>query len=214
MNGESLILAIETALPNGSLSLLRGKLCAASRMCDSTVRLSENLLPSIAAFLGDNSLRLADIDLIAVSTGPGSLTGIRVGMSIARALAFGLNIPCVEVSLTGALKSAARASAENKAGIINEAGIIIILVPLGKNRILWEVFAADENSGAPADVYNVNSFADLTEYINGLDVQTTLVVESTIFPEYEKRLRTNLNAACLVTRASDNTSKYIGLKID
>mgnify|MGYP002626729361 CR=1 FL=1 len=48
-------------------------------------------------------MRLAEIDRIAVTTGPGSFTGVRVGLSFARALALALGIPCVGVSTLEAL---------------------------------------------------------------------------------------------------------------
>lgn len=51
------------------------------------------VLPMIDALLKKYKLKLTDIDTIRVETGPGSFTGLRVGISIANALGYSLNIP-------------------------------------------------------------------------------------------------------------------------
>lgn len=54
---------------------------------------SQNLLPLIEKILTKNRLTLKDLTGIKVNTGPGSFTGLRVGISVANALAFSLKIP-------------------------------------------------------------------------------------------------------------------------
>ncbi|HEY2810615.1 MAG TPA: tRNA (adenosine(37)-N6)-threonylcarbamoyltransferase complex dimerization subunit type 1 TsaB [Rhabdochlamydiaceae bacterium] len=56
-------------------------------------RLSQTLLPSLAVLLQEKGLALQDIASLAVGVGPGSYTGTRVGVTVARTLSFGLNIP-------------------------------------------------------------------------------------------------------------------------
>ncbi|MCX8071283.1 MAG: tRNA (adenosine(37)-N6)-threonylcarbamoyltransferase complex dimerization subunit type 1 TsaB [Candidatus Binatia bacterium] len=65
------------------------------------------LLPAIRALLKDASVTLADIDAVAVSVGPGSFTGLRVGLSVAKGLAFARKIPVVAVPTLEALAYAA-----------------------------------------------------------------------------------------------------------
>ena len=57
-----------------------------------------NLTPQIDQILKENGLKAGDLTAVAVSHGPGSFTGIRIGVSTARALAQILNIPCIAVS--------------------------------------------------------------------------------------------------------------------
>src|SRR3989344_6675535 len=54
---------------------------------------SQSLLPAIAKILKKNKKTLSDIKAVEVNTGPGSFTGTRVGVSVANALGFALNIP-------------------------------------------------------------------------------------------------------------------------
>ncbi len=61
---------------------------------------SQTLLPMIDTALKNASLKVADLDLIAVSNGPGSFTGVRIGVSAVKGIAQPLDIPCVSVSTT------------------------------------------------------------------------------------------------------------------
>lgn len=66
-------------------------------------RASEVLLPAIDSTLSDIRLALAQADFIACVIGPGSFTGIRIGISTARAFSYALNIPCVAVNYLQAM---------------------------------------------------------------------------------------------------------------
>ncbi len=59
---------------------------------------SQTLVPMIDALLNSTKLELSDIDYFAVNTGPGSFTGIRIGVSVVKGMAMALNKPCVSVS--------------------------------------------------------------------------------------------------------------------
>lgn len=68
---------------------------------------SRTLLPMVQNLLDSLSISLGDIDVIAVAIGPGSFTGIRIGVSAAKGLAFGLDIPICAVSTLLAMAYAA-----------------------------------------------------------------------------------------------------------
>lgn len=59
---------------------------------------AELLIPSIARMLEKNKMKLEDLSLLACDVGPGSFTGVRVGLSTARAMAQGLSLPLVGVN--------------------------------------------------------------------------------------------------------------------
>jgi tRNA threonylcarbamoyl adenosine modification protein YeaZ len=69
-------------------------------------RHGETLLPSIERFLGEQNIRRSRLTGIAVGTGPGAFTGLRVGIATAKGIAHGLGIPIVGVSTAEALLAA------------------------------------------------------------------------------------------------------------
>ena len=64
---------------------------------------SASLLPAIRTLLSAASLAPEDVGLFAVSAGPGSFTGVRIGVATVKGLAFGREVPCVGVSSLAAL---------------------------------------------------------------------------------------------------------------
>lgn len=97
------MLGIDTALDACSVALTRdGKTLA--QMSDPMTRgQAERLAPMVRDLVRQAGIAFRDIDRIAVTTGPGSFTGVRVGLSFARALALALGKPCLGVSTLEAL---------------------------------------------------------------------------------------------------------------
>ena len=91
-----MIIAIDGASTDQSLALATpdGALIAEDAW-SSAQRQSAELLPRLLGMLGDRSLH--DASAIAVGTGPGSFTGLRMAMALAKGLAFGLHVPIVGV---------------------------------------------------------------------------------------------------------------------
>ena len=65
--------------------------------------LSEEALPSIVGLFNEQNLKATDIDKIIVVNGPGSFTGIRIGITIAKVFAWSLNIPITTISALEAM---------------------------------------------------------------------------------------------------------------
>ena len=127
------ILAIDTATTHAVValgtadgSLLEGRSWLAG------YRHGEELLARLEALLGDNGVRTADLGGIAVGTGPGAFTGLRVGIATAKALAHALGLPIVGIATGSALLAAAAASDAPGA-----SGALVLLQPAGANdRVL------------------------------------------------------------------------------
>ncbi|MBQ9930938.1 MAG: tRNA (adenosine(37)-N6)-threonylcarbamoyltransferase complex dimerization subunit type 1 TsaB [Firmicutes bacterium] len=81
------ILAIETTGPQASAALINHKGQVWEEISERTLSHLQNLIPMVDTLLRKCGLKINDIDGIAVSEGPGSFTGIRIGVSTARALA-------------------------------------------------------------------------------------------------------------------------------
>jgi tRNA threonylcarbamoyladenosine biosynthesis protein TsaB len=90
------LLAIDTAAPRLQLALLAGDR-ADALIEDMAQGQAERICPAIDELLARNGLAYKDLARIAVTTGPGSFTGLRIGLSAARGLGLALNIPVVGV---------------------------------------------------------------------------------------------------------------------
>lgn len=98
-----LILAFESSAKAASAALVRdGKLISQYSQCSGLTH-SRTLLPMGEDMLKNAELKLSDVDLIAVAHGPGSFTGIRIGVSMVKGLAWAAEKPCVGVSTLEAL---------------------------------------------------------------------------------------------------------------
>jgi tRNA threonylcarbamoyl adenosine modification protein YeaZ len=92
------VLALDTSTRRGSVALLSGIDVAGELRLDSLETHSARLLRSVDFLLGMTGWQLRDLGLIAVGLGPGSFTGIRIGVSTALGLAQTLRIPFAGVS--------------------------------------------------------------------------------------------------------------------
>ncbi|GGK36059.1 MULTISPECIES: tRNA (adenosine(37)-N6)-threonylcarbamoyltransferase complex dimerization subunit type 1 TsaB [Flavobacteriaceae] len=93
------LLNIETATKNCSVSLAKdGKTVALKELNDGGYSHAEKLHEFIKTVLVDTNISISDLDAIAVSKGPGSYTGLRIGVSAAKGLCFALNVPLISVN--------------------------------------------------------------------------------------------------------------------
>ena len=103
---------------------------------DNGLTQSELLLPMAENLLASLKLNFGDIELFATSVGPGSFTGVRIGVSLVKGLAFGRDIPCVGVSTLEAL-------AENLAGL---KGIFVPCMDARRGQVYSATFRSDGQS--------------------------------------------------------------------
>ena len=98
-----LILAFESSARPASVALLRdGSLLSQYSQCSALTH-SRTLLPMAEDMLKNAELTIGDVDLFAVAHGPGSFTGVRIGVSTVKGLAWAANKPCVGVSTLEAM---------------------------------------------------------------------------------------------------------------
>ncbi len=98
-----LILAIETTAVTASAALVDENGIIANFNVNNKLTHSQKLLPMIDAVLVQSGYSIEDVELFCVSAGPGSFTGVRIGIATIKGLAFAHNIPCVTVSSLEAL---------------------------------------------------------------------------------------------------------------
>jgi len=97
------ILALESSALTASVAVCEdGRLLGEYTQNNGNTH-SENLLPMVESLLSFLGLEISDIDGFAVSAGPGSFTGVRIGVATLKGLAFGSGKPCIGVSTLEAL---------------------------------------------------------------------------------------------------------------
>ena len=147
----AIILNIETATKNCSVSIAKeGSILAIKELNDGNYSHAEKLHPFIQDVLQEASVKNEDIDAVAVSKGPGSYTGLRIGVSAAKGLCFAFDKPLISIET---LESLARKTTIEK-------GVIIPMLDARR----MEVYAAVYNTNyeqlreIKAEIIEENSF--------------------------------------------------------
>lgn len=136
MDHSPLILSLETATLGGSVWLGRGDLELSARKGDPAISQSNTLLRDIDDCLREATLSLENVDLFSCASGPGSFTGLRIGVATLKALAATLNRPCIGIPTLAAVAHSAGASAATLA-----------LLPAGRGEVFVQMFSVSNAPG-------------------------------------------------------------------
>ena len=131
------VLAIDTASPDASVALVSGSEIFVETL-PSERRASEELLPALRRLLEAAGVAIADCDRIAVCAGPGSFTGVRVGLATAWGLSRAAGIPLEAVSTLEAIAETAR----------GEAPRVLAVLDAGRGEVVCREFAFGMDSPA------------------------------------------------------------------
>ncbi|MCD9575834.1 tRNA (adenosine(37)-N6)-threonylcarbamoyltransferase complex dimerization subunit type 1 TsaB [Flavobacterium soyae] len=152
----SFILNIETATKNCSVSIAKnGETIFCKEIAEEGYSHAEKLHVFIEEVIAESGITVQDLGAIAVSQGPGSYTGLRIGVSAAKGLCFALNIPLIAVDTLQTLASKANVS----------DGKIIPMLDARRMEVYSEIFNADleVERGIQAEIITEDSFAAYTE---------------------------------------------------
>ncbi|NLZ71307.1 MAG: tRNA (adenosine(37)-N6)-threonylcarbamoyltransferase complex dimerization subunit type 1 TsaB [Clostridiaceae bacterium] len=103
LSNDFYLLAFDTSGKSLSIAILKQDQLLAEKFLNINNQHSVNFLPALKGLLEETNLSFNDISALAVSIGPGSFTGIRIGVSTANTMAFDLNIPIFGISSLKAL---------------------------------------------------------------------------------------------------------------
>ncbi|OXA67420.1 tRNA (adenosine(37)-N6)-threonylcarbamoyltransferase complex dimerization subunit type 1 TsaB [Flavobacterium aquidurense] len=152
----SFILNIETATKNCSVSIAKnGETIVCKEIAEEGYSHAEKLHVFIEEVIAEAGITVQDLIAVAVSQGPGSYTGLRIGVSAAKGLCYALNIPLIAVDTLQTLASQANVS----------DGKIIPMIDARRMEVYSEIFTADLEIERPieAEVITEDSFKDYTE---------------------------------------------------
>ncbi len=146
------ILLLETSTASLTVALAEDGVVTARRICREPRMQASLTAPLVKEVLDEKNLGVRDCDAICVSKGPGSYTGLRVGVSTAKGLAFGAGIPLLSMGTLDILVAGARGF----------EGRIIPMIDARRMEVYTAVFSADGEQLSPveAKVIDEQSFAD------------------------------------------------------
>lgn len=161
------VLGIDTTAGVASVAITENGKILSSFDLDSGNTHSRTLLPMISSSLTALSLTPQDIDLYAVSAGPGSFTGVRIGAATVKGLAFAKDTPCVGVSSLAAM-------AENLREL---KGVICPVINARSSRVFTALFECDGSSHprrlTEDDAISLSDLGTALEAYGGRDIYFT-----------------------------------------
>ena len=137
---EPFILSLETATLAGSIAVSSGSTILAKQVGRPDVSHSNTLLSDINEILSQSDLSIRDMDLFAVASGPGSFTGLRIGLATVKALATTLDRPCIGIPTLEAIA--------HSAGV---ADAVVAMLPAGRGEVFVQMFSTLHGSVAASD---------------------------------------------------------------
>lgn len=159
-----LILAMDSTAVAASVALLSDGVPLAAFHLNNGNTHSETLLPMVEGVLRCTGKTVQDIDLFAVSAGPGSFTGVRIGVATLKGLAFGRGKPCVGVSTLEAL-------AQN---LVPTTGILCPVMNARRGQVYNALFRAEEGTLTRLCPDRALSVSELEEELIALGESVTL----------------------------------------
>tara|TARA_R110000744_G_scaffold379789_1_gene498751 strand:+ start:7796 stop:8476 length:681 start_codon:yes stop_codon:yes gene_type:complete len=152
-----ILLNLETSSTNCSVCVAKdGEILAIRELNSANYSHAEKLHIFIEEVMQEASLKMEDLEAVAVSKGPGSYTGLRIGVSAAKGLSYALGIPLISVSTLKSMASQVK---------IKEGEVMIPVLDARRMEVYSSVF--DENCNeireTKAEIIDENSFH---EYIN------------------------------------------------
>jgi tRNA threonylcarbamoyl adenosine modification protein YeaZ len=134
---DRIVLGIESAIAGGSISISKNDIEIGSWVGKESVSRAEELLPNIDRLLHEESIGLNSIDVIIVSLGPGSFTGIKIGLSTVLGLRAAMGMTCVGIEALSAL------------ALISKDRPVTVAVPVGRGSICIQEFCENDAVSTP-----------------------------------------------------------------
>lgn len=158
------ILSVDTSSNLCTISVLEDFSLIKENILNDTKNHSEKIMPIIAQTLEESNLALNDIDLIVCDKGPGSFTGIRIGVATIMSFIDALKIPAIGIT---SLESLAYNVILNTPNV----STICSLIDAKNDNVYFELYSANNNkplSIVPADCININNLINILKEYNNI----------------------------------------------
>jgi tRNA threonylcarbamoyl adenosine modification protein YeaZ len=179
------VLGIDTSSQNASIAIIDNEKLIAEYTINTKKTHSQKLMPMIEEMFKASDMKIDEIDLIGICIGPGSFTGLRIGMATAKAIAHVRNIPIVGVN-----------SLESLAFNMNLSKFTIFpIIDAQRNQVYTSGYTWENNKFKSLGDINVISIDELVENIkNGSDEVIFLGEAVNLYKETFENIK-NINIA-------------------
>ena len=189
------ILSIDTAINLCTVAILDDNKCREEIIVDDARNHSEKIMPVIEEAFTKTNLKLTDMDLIVCDKGPGSFTGIRIGVGTVLAFQDSLNIPCIGIS-----------SLESLAYNVENSGIICSLIDAKNDNVYFGLF----EKGTTYKKIEQFSFKTIYEAISILEKYNNITFVGDGSVTYKELLK-NKFKNCIFCNKNNLSSFSLGL---
>ncbi len=161
-----MILCLETATPVCSVALLDRTGVISVRESYADKSHAAQLTLFIEELLSEAEIRPEELEAVAVSKGPGSYTGLRIGVSVAKGIAYGASIPLIGIETTRSMFYGVIDNANEKYGT-DEYSLFCPMIDAKRMEVYFSVFDAkgEVKKGVSAEIINEKSFSDISEAV-------------------------------------------------
>lgn len=191
------ILSIDTASPICSVGILEDNKLIEDINTNNGLTHSEKLMPMIKQLLEETNLTLKDIDLLVCDKGPGSFTGIRIGVATIKAFADSLNIPSVGISSLDVL-----------AYNVKKDGYICSLIDAKNSNVYFALYKLGNSKYTLLENYLADSLENIFEILKKYDNKITFVGDGSI--SYKNEITSNI-PNCKFSDFNELNSYSLGL---
>lgn len=163
------ILSIDTASDLCTVAVLENTSCIKEIIVDDARNHSEKIMPIIEQVLKETNMQLKDIDLIVCDKGPGSFTGIRIGVGTVLGFRDSLNINCIGVSSLEALSYN-----------VHHDGLTCSLIDAKNNNVYFGLFNIQNGISSQIGELEFKSILEIFDILNKFDTQITFVGDGAV----------------------------------
>ena len=205
------ILGIDTSAKTSSVGICEDNQIIDELFLDKGLTHSETILPMIDEILTRNGLSLDDIDALSVNNGPGSFTGIRIGVAVVKGLAFDKDIPCYEVSTLDSIAYNCK----------DKNGLVVAVMDARRNQVYnsnYQVIDGkaekikDDRSILIKDLYleiseydgDVFVIGDGQDKVKEFFKENNMTKDNFYYPDYYNNLQKGINTALIAYDCLEN----------
>lgn len=191
------ILSIDTASNICTVAILENTTCLKELIVNDARNHSEKIMPLIEQVLAETHLTLSQIDLIVCNKGPGSFTGIRIGVGTVLAFRDSLNIKCLGIS-----------SLEALAYNVNTNGLVCSLIDAKNNNVYFGLFDRKDNNYFQIGNLEFKTIDEAISLLKSFNKNLTFVGDGSV--SYKNILSDNFHN-CTFCDKNDLSSVSLGI---